>query len=128
MPPETICFYARTAPCAEVSNFAPCGIEKEGTWWRTVEHWFPASNFHDAAYRECVRLCSKPKDAKTLGLARKLPLREDWEAVKHGIMYRAVRKTFEIHPGPRGILLATGAAEIVENGPMAAASTGWAGS
>ena len=33
-------------------------------------------------------------------------------------MYRAVRKKFETHPGPRGILLAIGAAEIFENASM----------
>ncbi len=115
---QTIHFYAQTDPFAEFSNFAPFGVEMEGVWWRTVEHYFQAMKFHDAAYREQIRNVSKPKKAKALGMTRAVPLRADWEEVKDGIMQAAVRVKFATHPGPRELLMSTGQARIVENAPM----------
>ncbi len=74
--------------------------------------------FHDDAYRERIRSCSKPKQAKALGMTRQIPLRPDWEEVKDGIMLDAVRCKFQTHDEPRTVLLATGEAVIAENAPM----------
>ncbi len=114
----TIYFYAQTDPYAEFSNFAPYGVEMQGQWWRTVEHYFQAQKFHDADYREKIRKANRPKDAKALGMTRKLPLRTDWEEVKDTLMLEAVRVKFRTHEAPRALLLSTGAQEIVENAPM----------
>lgn len=114
----TIHFYAQTDPYAEFSNFAAFGVEMEGLWWRTVEHYFQAMKFHDAGHREKIRLCSRPRQAKALGMTRAIPLRADWEEVKDGIMLEAVRVKFVTHPVPRDLLLSTGNARIVENAPM----------
>jgi len=115
---QTIYFYAQTDAYSEFSNFAPFGVSMDGVWWRTVEHYFQAQKFHDAAYRERIRVSNKPKDAKALGMTRKIALREDWEAVKERIMLDAVRKKFETHEAPRNLLLSTGTLPIVENAPM----------
>ena len=114
----TIYFYGQTEPYAEFSNFAPFGVELDGAWWPTVEHYFQAKKFHDAVYREKIRKANKPKDAKALGLTRKIPLRDDWDRVKEGIMFAAVMKKFATHDAPRSLLLSTGDAPIVENAPM----------
>lgn len=114
----TIFFYAQTDDYAEFSNFAPFGIAVDGQWWRTVEHFFQAQKFLDPGYRERIRLTSKPKDAKALGMTRKLPLRDDWEEVKDQIMLDAVRVKFRTHETLRLVLLATENARIVENAPM----------
>ncbi|SFI50315.1 NADAR family protein [Jannaschia pohangensis] len=113
-----IYFYAQTDPYWEFSNFAPFGVALDGAWWPTVEHFFQAMKFDDAAYRETIRASRKPKDAKALGMTRKLPLRADWEAVKDGVMLRAVRRKFQTHAAPRALLLSIGHAPIVENAPM----------
>ncbi|MGB5560328.1 MAG: NADAR family protein [Paracoccaceae bacterium] len=115
---STIYFYAQTEAYAEFSNFAPYGVAFNDQWWRTVEHYFQAQKFHDADYREIIRSSSRPKDAKALGMTRKLPLRDDWEEVKDQIMLEAVRVKFQTHELPRELLLSTGNAEIVENAPM----------
>ncbi len=114
----TIYFYGQTDPYSEFSNFAPFGVEMDGVWWSTVEHYFQAQKFRDAAYREKIRKSNRPKDAKALGMTRKVPLREDWERIKEGIMEAAVSKKFATHDGPRRLLLATGDEEIIENAPM----------
>lgn len=115
---DPIYFYAQTDPFAEFSNFAPYGVEMDGLWWRTVEHYFQAMKFEDAPYRARIRRAHKPKDAKGLGMTRALPLRADWEEVKDGVMLDAVRVKFATHPVPRDLLLSTGDALIVENAPM----------
>lgn len=117
-PVHTVYFYAQTDDYSEFSNFAPYGVAFEDRWWRTVEHYFQAMKFHDAGYRERIRNCGKPKDAKALGMTRKIPLRSDWEEVKDQIMLDAVRNKFKTHAHPRSLLVATGQSHIAENAPM----------
>lgn len=117
-PSDTIYFYAQTDPYAEFSNFAPFGVAMDGVWWRTVEHYFQAQKFRDLGYRERIRSCGRPKDAKALGMTRNLPIRDDWESVKDQIMYEAVLAKFATHPALANMLLATGNRMIVENAPM----------
>lgn len=115
---DTVFFYAQTDPYWELSNFAPFGVEMDGVWWRTVEHWFQAPKFGNPEYAEKIRHVSKPKDAKRLGMTRALPLLPDWEEVKDEIMYAAVLKKFQTHEAPRAVLLGTGTARIVEDSPV----------
>lgn len=114
----TIYFYAQTDAYAEFSNFAPYGVELDGLYWPTVEHYFQAQKFHDMDYRARIHRCRRPKDAKTLGRTRDIPLRSDWEEIKDGVVLEAVRKKFQTHPHPRDMLLGTGEELIVENAPM----------
>lgn len=92
---NTVYFYAQTDAYSEFSNFAPYGVEFDDRWWRTVEHYFQAMKFHDEEYRERIRSCRRPKDAKALGITRKIPLRPDWEDVKDTFMLDAVRCRFK---------------------------------
>lgn len=50
-------------------------------------------------------------------MARALPLRVDWEAVKDGIMFEALLTKFRTHPPLATVLLATNGRTIVENAP-----------
>lgn len=113
----TIYFYTQTQPYSEFSNFSPHGVELDGRWWPTVEHYFQAQKFEDAAYRERIRNARSPKDAAQLGRSRAVALRADWESVKEDIMRRAVLKKFETHPELRALLLSTANDAIVENAP-----------
>lgn len=113
----TIYFYSVREPFGEFSNFSPHGVEMEGQWWATTEHYFQAQKFEDTAYREQIRNASSPKQAAELGRSRAVPLRTDWEAIKEDVMYRAVRAKFQTHPALKTLLLSTGSAEIIENAP-----------
>ncbi|SMX28793.1 Swarming motility protein YbiA [Pelagimonas phthalicica] len=115
---EKIYFYSQTDAYSEFSNFAPYGVAMDGAWWPTVEHYFQAQKFEDQDYRRKIRLSNRPKDAKALGMTRSLPLRDDWEEVKDGIMLSAVRTKFQTHDHCRDLLLSTGKREIIENAPM----------
>ncbi|MGL4236894.1 NADAR family protein [Tabrizicola sp.] len=117
-PEDAIYFYSQTEAFSEFSNFAPFGVELDGLWWPTVEHYFQAQKFEDAGYREQIRRARRPKDAKALGMTRSLALRSDWEEVKEGIMHRAVLTKFRTHPVLAQLLMSTGDRLLVENAPM----------
>jgi len=88
----TIYFYSQTDPFGEFSNFAPFGVEMDGVWWRTVEHYFQAMKFDDGEYRERIRKASTPKDAKALGRTRDIPIRSDWDVARDAVVLEAVRR------------------------------------
>lgn len=113
----TIYFYSTNDHYGEFSNFARYGIELDGLWWPTTEHYFQAQKFEDATYRERIRAAATPKRAAELGRSRELPLRSDWESIKDDVMYRAVLQKFQMHSQLRELLLATGDEELVENAP-----------
>ena len=112
-----IYFYTTQDEYGEFSNFSKHGIEVDGLWWKTVEHYFQAQKFSDAIYQEKIRLAHSPKQAAELGRSRKLPIRSDWEHVKDEIMFKAVMKKFLTHPSLKQLLLDTEDQEIIENAP-----------
>lgn len=114
---EPIYFFTKNDSYYELSNFSPFGFEDEGIYWPTVEHYFQAQKFEDAAYREKIRKAYSPKQAKSLGQARAFPIRSDWEEVKEQIMLYALRRKFA-HPRLKTMMLETGKRFLVENSPF----------
>lgn len=112
-----IYFYSSSQTFFEFSNFSPHGVEMDGTWWPTVEHYFQACKFSDDAYRERIRRAKLPKDAKTLGRTRALPIAPDWDTRREGVMLAAIRCKFSTHQPLREMLLGTGDEELIENAP-----------
>jgi len=112
-----IYFYSTNDNYAGFSNFSRHGVELDGEWWPTTEHYFQSQKFEDAEYREKIRTAITPKQAAELGRSRQMPLRQNWEEVKDEVMYKAVLKKFQTHSRLRELLLSTGDEEIVENAP-----------
>ncbi len=114
-----IYFYVPRDEWGWLSNFSPHGVELDGAWWPTVEHYFQAAKFleTDPSHAAAIRRVPKPRDAARMGRDRSHPLRPDWEAVKEGMMRRAVLCKLETHPELREKILATGDEEIVEASP-----------
>lgn len=99
------------------SNFSPHGVNLDGLYWPTTEHYFQAQKFVGTPDAEEIRCAKSPKDAADKGRERKRPLRPDWEQVKEDTMRQAVLAKFRTHAKLREILLSTGDDEIVENAP-----------
>lgn len=112
-----IYFYSTIEEYGCFSNFAPYGIEMEGRYWVTIEHYFQAMKFTDQAYQEKIARARTPKEAKILGRKRRLPIRPGWDEVRNDVMRKAVLQKFRTHPAIREILLATGEEELLENSP-----------
>ncbi len=113
----TIKFYSTQNEFGEFSNFSAHGIEMNGQWYKTTEHYFQSQKFDDAAYREEIRIARTPKDAANLGRSRNVKLRADWEDVKIDIMRDAVRKKFNTHKTLKELLLSTGDEYLIEAAP-----------
>lgn len=114
----TIYFYTlREEPYGCFSNFSRHGIEMNGAWWPTVEHYFQAQKFAGTPYVAQIQRALTPKQAAEMGRDRSLPLRADWEQVKDEVMFKAVLQKFKTHRDLRALLLSTGEEEIVERAP-----------
>lgn len=113
----TIRFFSQSETHREFSNFAPFPIDLDGLRWQTTEHFYQAQKFTDAELQSKIRQAEKPVIAKKLAEKHRAKMRPDWDAVKDKVMYRAVRRKFELHAELRELLLATGDEEIIENAP-----------
>lgn len=113
----TIYFYTTKDEHGYCSNFSAHGIEVERKFWPTVEHYFQAQKFTDSSYQEKICRALTAKNALTLGHARKIPLRENWDDIKDDVMYFAVKKKFSTHPKIKEKLLATFPEDIIESSP-----------
>jgi ribA/ribD-fused uncharacterized protein len=110
-------FYSKSDTHREFSNFAPFGIDLDNAWWPTVENYYQAQKFTDPALRKLIRKADKPQIAKGLADKNKAAMRPDWDQVKDQVMYRAVRRKFELHSELTAMLLATGTEELIETAP-----------
>lgn len=114
----TIYFYKVNEPYGCFSNFSPHGIDLQGTYWSTVEHYYQAQKFvgtADAALIPVIHLAQTPADAAALGRDCTRQVRPDWEQVKTQVMRLAVLKKFLTHPDIGAILISTGNQMLVEN-------------
>jgi ribA/ribD-fused uncharacterized protein len=111
-------FSSQSETHREFSNFAPYGIDLDGAWWPTVENYYQAQKFCDPGLRQSIREAEKPIVAKSLADANKTAIRPNWDALKDDVMYRAVRRKFELHPKLQAMLLATGEEDIAEANPV----------
>ncbi len=112
-----ILFYSTRDEYGPFSNFSKYGVEMDGKWYRTTEHYFQSQKFEDPDYREQIRTAPTAKMAANLGRSRKVPLRGDWEEIKDGVMFDAVLTKFSTHKELRDLLLSTGSEQIIENAP-----------
>jgi ribA/ribD-fused uncharacterized protein len=113
----TIRFFSKSETHREFSNFAPFAIELDGLRWASTEHYYQAQKFTDPELQAKVRKAEKPMIAKNLADKHRAGMRPDWDAVKDEVMYRAVRRKFDLHADLRALLLATGEEDIVEAAP-----------
>ncbi len=106
-------FYSRSKPYGEFSNFANFPISIEGKIWPTSEHYYQAKKFLDSETEEKVRLTLPPEDAARLG--RTLECRKDWNYVKIGYMWIALKAKYTQHSRLKKLLLSTNIQTIHEH-------------
>lgn len=114
---EPLYFYTRSMPFWGLSNFSPPGVELDGVYWPTVEHFFQAQKFTDREVQERIRLAATPKEARGLGQSRKFELRPGWDAIREEIMRIGLRIKFS-NPAAGALLLSTGNRMLIESSPF----------
>lgn len=95
-----------------LSNFHSAVVTLDGVHYPTVEHAYQAAKTLDPKWREKVRACQYPGQAKRVG--RTVPLRPDWEDIKVDVMRELLAQKFTTRNGFGAALLSTGDAELVE--------------
>lgn len=110
-----IYFYTARGQYGFLSNFAPYGVEFEGQWFPTAEHYYQAQKYAGTLVAEQIRTAATPKEAYRLGRSSQSALRADWEDVKEKIMLTVLRRKFTMHQELGKQLLATGEEELIEN-------------
>merc|ERR1712217_567628 len=74
---------------------------------QSVEAAFQAMKYQSEEKQEAIRACESGLAAARSGQER-LPIRKDWDAVRHLVMYRAARIRYHEHADLAQELLATG--------------------
>lgn len=87
----------------------------EDAEWPTVEHYFQASKFTDAALRERIRLAPTPAGARKLGRRRWHRPRKDWHQIREIMLSRGLYTKCRTYPEVAAALLATDTRKLVEN-------------
>ncbi len=59
----TIYFYTKLDKYGDFSNFSKHGVEMDGVWFITVEHYFQAQKFENNDHREAIRNSYNSKQA-----------------------------------------------------------------
>lgn len=113
-----IYFYHEYDPYGCFSNFSPHGVELDGHYWKTSEHYYQAQKVIGTPIADQIRNASTPDEAAALGRASTNPLRSDWDQVKGDVMRKVVLLKFETHADIRQILLDTGDELLVEDSPV----------
>lgn len=94
-----------------LSNFYMSPVEFEGLKYSCSESAFQAMKVKDIEDRK--RFCNlNPGEAKRLG--KHVNLRDDWEDVKHQVMYNICKQKFLQNPNIRAKLIETGNEYIIE--------------
>ena len=114
---EPLYFYTKTMPYWGLSNFSPPGVELEGIYWPTVEHFFQAQKFVELKIQERIRQATTPKEARALGQSRDIKIRSDWDAMREEVMLKGLRIKFSNRMA-RDLLLSTGNRKLVESSPF----------
>ena len=109
---DVINFYTTRDAHGYMSNFYKAKIVLDGKEWPSTEHYYQAQKSLDPVVREQIRTAPSSGEAARLGRACKV--RDDWEQIKRGVMYKCVYAKFTQNPHLSFALLATGNAKLVE--------------
>eukprot|EP01018_Ginkgo_biloba_P025457 Gb_30511 [translate_table: standard] len=130
--PSIISFYKAWDRYGAFSNFSPHPIsmlnfDGDHVIWKSVEHYYQAQKFEgiqDFTAKECVKRiisAESPEEAARMGrtLERQRPdlVRSDWESLKVGVMYKALRSKFSSYPHLSSLLVSTAGSILVEASP-----------
>jgi ribA/ribD-fused uncharacterized protein len=112
---EFLDFYSVKNFYGEFSNFALFPITINDVLWPSSEHYYQAQKFFDHDLQEKVRAAESPFLAAQIGRDPQLPMREDWDQVKDGVMLVALHAKFGQYQVLKNLLISTNKSHLYEH-------------
>jgi hypothetical protein len=81
-----------------LSNFYPCPVMYNDTWYKTTEHAYQAVKFDDPELRESIKNAQTPALAKRLASENSDKICKNWDQRKIAVMYDLVSQKFKNDP------------------------------
>lgn len=110
-----IYFYKEFGEYGYLANYSNHGFEKNGIYYKTVEHYYQSQKFDDPDLRNKIIMAETPKEASNIGRDRSHSLRENWKNIKQEVMLEGVLMKFRSHPDILQKLIETREQEIFEH-------------
>lgn len=111
---EKIYFYKEFGDLGYLASYSSHGFEKDGIYWKTLEHYYQAQKFEDKNVVNKIINAKTPKEASTIGRDRNNKLKSDWNKIKLNVMEDGLYYKYIQNDDICKKLLATGNKEIVE--------------
>lgn len=115
---STICFYNKSKPYYEFSNFYPSVIVIDDYSYATSENYYQSQKFYPDNMHifKQIQLSKSPGDAFNTAHRYNLLVRKDWHAgYKNKVMLKVLREKFKQHEILRQLLLSTENKLLVEH-------------
>lgn len=115
---DTICFYNKSKPYYEFSNFYPAPIVIDNHSYATSENYYQSQKFYPDNMHVFVQIQSSklPRDAFNIAHRYEKLVRNDWHTgYKNKVMLRALQEKFKQHQRLKQLLLSTGDKLLVEH-------------
>ena len=97
-----------------LASYSKHGFHLDDAHWPSVEHYYQAMKFEDAAIREQIRAAPHPAQAAKIARRRRRRIRKGWDDVKEVYMTRATYTKCRTHGEVADALIATGDKTIIE--------------
>ncbi len=95
-----------------LSNLYPRSLKLQQQYWHSVEHYYQAQQFVQAADQERIRQALTPQAARQLARAITAARRTDWERIRADILREALYAKFRYNDDLNALLLSTADAPL----------------
>ena len=110
----SIDFYKEFGPLGYLANYSNHGFTKDGTYYKTAEHFYQASKFDNKKIIDKIINCETPKEASVIGRDRNNKRISNFKNIKIDKMYEAIYLKFSQNKDIRSKLIETRNEEIRE--------------
>lgn len=90
----TIEFYKEFGNLGYLANYSNHGFEKNGIYYKTVEHYYQSEKFSDRSIKDKIINADTPKEASNIGRDRSNKRTDNFKKIKKQVMYDGILEKF----------------------------------